>query len=93
MEIQELNDTYEKFKLIADSSEDQADPNVYSVLNNLDKLVISNSARDIAIQKLRNAFDKSNNQLDYYNTYKQCRKCQNWYCKNHIESEDKCLYC
>ncbi len=91
--INELNDIYENFKSISELIEEKSSLNVFSALQNLDKLIISNSARDAAIQKLRMAFDRSNNLLDYYQTYKQCRRCQNWYCKNHLESEEKCLYC
>ncbi|MHA2345161.1 MAG: hypothetical protein ACXACP_00440 [Candidatus Hodarchaeales archaeon] len=91
--ISKLNGTYKGLKLISDSIEETPDPEDYNVLNELDKLIVSNTARDSAIQKLRTAFDKSNNQLDYYDNYKQCNTCQNWYCTNHLESEDKCLYC
>ena len=65
----------------------------FAFLNELDKLIVSNSERDKMVSSLRQALDQSNNQVDYFSSFKQCNNCQKWYCSRHIRTNDLCIYC
>jgi len=90
----ELDQTFTKLLSIARSEEENTSLDTFSFLNDLDNLIISNVQRDSIIADLRKkVYNQSNDQIDYYTFFKQCRKCQKWYCPKHIESDDKCVYC
>ncbi|MHA1513646.1 MAG: hypothetical protein ACTSRJ_06245, partial [Candidatus Hodarchaeales archaeon] len=90
----ELDQTFTKLLSIASSEEENTSLDTFSFLNDLDNLIISNVQRDSIIADLRKkVYNQSNDQIDYYIFFKQCRKCQKWYCQKHIESDDKCVYC
>jgi len=90
----ELDQTWKKLVSIARSEEEDTTHDTFIFLNNLDNLIISSIQRDSIIADLRKkAYNQSNDQIDYYSFFKQCRKCQKWYCPKHIQSDDKCVYC
>ncbi len=75
------------------SSDQFASLESFSFLYELDELIISNIESDKMVSSLRQALDQSNNQTDYYTTYRQCNNCQKWYCSKHIRANDLCIYC
>ncbi len=79
---------------LARSGEEGTSLESYTFLNDLDRLLVTNTLRDSIINDLRKkVYNQSNDQIDYYAYFKQCRKCQKWYCLKHIQSNDKCVYC
>ncbi len=90
----ELDQTFMKLLSIARSEEENTSLDTFAFLNDLDNLIISNVQRDSIIADLRKkVYNQSNDQIDYYSFFKQCGKCQKWYCQKHIQSDDKCVYC
>jgi len=90
----EIDQTFSKLHSIAMSEEEDTSQDTFAFLNDLDSLIISNVQRDSIINDLRKkVYNQSNDQIDYYSFFKQCPKCQKWYCQKHIQSDDKCVYC
>ena len=90
----EIEQTFTKLHSLARSEEEGTSLESYTFLNDLDRLLVTNTHRDSIINDLRKkAYNQSNDQIDYYSYFKQCRKCQKWYCLKHIQSNDKCVYC
>ena len=90
----ELDQIFIKLRSIAKSDDEGSSHADFTFLNDLDKLIISNTHRDAILSDLRKkAYNQSNDQIDYFSFFKQCRKCQKWYCPKHIQSDDKCVYC
>ena len=90
----EIDQTFMKLLSIARSEEESTSLDTFTFLNDLDNLIISNVQRDSIIADLRKkVYNQSNDQIDNYTFFKQCRKCQKWYCPKHIQSDDKCVYC
>jgi hypothetical protein len=82
------------FLKLKDSGKQQiATIDSFTFLNKLDELIVSNAERDKMVSSLRQALDQSNNQVDYYSTFRQCNNCQKWYCPKHIRANDLCIYC
>jgi hypothetical protein len=84
---------FTKLKLITDSEQQITSLESFTFLNELDELIVSNVERDKMVASLRKALDQSNNQVDYYSTFRQCNNCQKWYCSKHIRANDLCIYC
>jgi len=90
----EIDQTFLKLRSIARSEEEETSQDTFSFLNDLDNLIMTNDQRDSIIADLRKkVYNQSNDQIDYYSSFKQCRKCQKWYCPKHMQSDDKCVYC
>ncbi len=90
----EIEQIFKKLRSIARSEEEGDSLDSYTFLNDLDRLLVSNTQRDFIINDLRKkVYNQSNDQIDYYSYFKQCPKCQKWYCLKHIQSNDKCVYC
>ncbi len=88
-----LDQLYTKLLTLADSDQQLESLDSFAFLNLLDDLILSNSERDKSVSNLRQALDSSNNQTDYFHFFRQCTKCQKWYCRSHLKTDDKCLYC
>jgi hypothetical protein len=90
----EIEQIFTKLNSLARSEEEGSSLDSYTFLNDLDSLLVTNTHRDSIINDLRKkVYNQSNDQIDYYSYFKQCRKCQKWYCLKHIQSNDKCVYC
>jgi hypothetical protein len=85
---------FTKLQSLARSEEEGTSLESYTFLNDLDLLLVTNTHRDSIINDLRKkVYNQSNDQIDYYTYFKQCRRCQKSYCLKHIQSNDKCVYC
>ncbi|MHA2318733.1 MAG: hypothetical protein ACXAC6_13375, partial [Candidatus Hodarchaeales archaeon] len=90
----EIEQIFTNLHSLARSEEEGTSLESYTFLNDLDRLLVTNTHRDSIINDLRKkVYNQSNDQIDYYSYFKQCRKCQKWYCLKHIQSNDKCVYC
>ncbi|MHA1975299.1 MAG: hypothetical protein ACW98I_00230 [Candidatus Hodarchaeales archaeon] len=84
---------YSNLRKITDSDQQLSSIESFTFLNELDDLILSNAERDKMVSALRQALDQSNDQADYYSTFRQCNNCQKWYCSRHIRANDLCIYC
>ncbi|UCG90278.1 MAG: hypothetical protein JSU57_00705 [Candidatus Heimdallarchaeota archaeon] len=66
----------------------------YLFIENLDELLITNTQRDNAINILRRSrVPQSTDKVDFYSLFEQCSSCNRWYCKTHMSTATKCIYC
>ncbi len=66
----------------------------YLFIENLDELLITNTQRDNAVNKLRKArAGRGIDKEDFYSLFGQCNSCNRWYCKKHMVTTNKCQYC
>ncbi|MHA2246791.1 MAG: hypothetical protein ACXADY_17740 [Candidatus Hodarchaeales archaeon] len=66
----------------------------YLVIKKLNGLLITNTQRDNAINKLkRSSAEKGMDKHDFYSLFVQCSSCNKWYCKKHMSTATKCNFC
>ena len=91
-----LKDHFNKLSVLIDETELTTNVNLedYSYLEHLDELLITNTQKDEAINALRRVkLGQDLEEKDFYSLFSQCNSCNKWYCKKHMSTTNKCLYC
>ncbi|MFX0123563.1 MAG: hypothetical protein ACFFAE_07960 [Candidatus Hodarchaeota archaeon] len=91
-----LEDSYNKLSVLIYETEMPTNLELkdYSFIENLDELLITNTQKDDAINKLRRVKVGQNlEEKDFYSLFTQCNSCNKWYCNEHMSTTNKCQYC
>ncbi|MFW9780144.1 MAG: hypothetical protein ACFFE8_14950 [Candidatus Heimdallarchaeota archaeon] len=90
-----LTDLLQKLEQFVKEAEEPNPHDELLFLEHINDLVIPNSARDSAINKLRHSMARKDRVHNYFSEFDQCKRCQRWYCRSesHMGSPSRCIYC
>ncbi|MHA1972093.1 MAG: hypothetical protein ACTSW1_03800 [Candidatus Hodarchaeales archaeon] len=90
---EQLQNIYSRLEAMAIEEEIEYKLEYYPFLNNIDDLIITNTARESMISNLQQkAISTDSKDINFFNYFKQCDICKHWYCNDHIKN-NKCIYC